>query len=167
MTGVSPPFHFDLHLIRLSIFLISLSTELTNSELRCHEQFIYFQNNCYYFSSQRLRFSAAKSVCNNYSDVSNPCHLTSIHSDCENKFVYQRATQLWGTATYWLGALKTTTGGNFSSWLDGSQMNFTQLKAYNKHGACLQQWTKENEWDDTFCSLKKYYVCKQTALCKY
>ncbi|KAJ8037177.1 Snaclec jerdonuxin subunit alpha [Holothuria leucospilota] len=168
MTGLSPPFHFDLHLMRLSVFFIALSTELTNSELGCHEQFIYFQNNCYYFSSQPLPFLAARHVCNNLSDVFNPCHLTSIHSEGENNFVYQRATQLWGTTTtYWLGAVKPLKRSNFSFWLDGTHMNFTQLKAYSKQGSCLQQCTKESDWEDAYCLLDQYYVCKQTAICKY
>ncbi|KAJ8037180.1 C-type lectin domain family 17, member A [Holothuria leucospilota] len=163
MNGLSPLFHFAHHPIWLSIFFILFSTELTNSELRCHERFIYFQSNCYYFSSQRLPFTVANIMCNNYSNMLNPCHLTSIHSEGENHFVFQRARQLWGTATYWLGAIKTSKLGNLS-WLDGSQMNFSQLQAYENHGACLQQWTKESEWKDTYCSRIKYFVCKQKSL---
>ncbi|KAJ8037187.1 Collectin-12 [Holothuria leucospilota] len=141
----------------------------------CPETFIYFENYCYYFASEKQNFTTAEETCNNYSlSQSNPCHLTSIHSAGEDAFVRANAQRRWVEKSFWLGA--TIREGSMQkddlyaqySWLDGSPMNFVKFKHEPHPGTriCLQ-W-KHPGWNGAKCSLFKKYVCKTVPqYCKY
>ncbi|KAJ8037184.1 Low affinity immunoglobulin epsilon Fc receptor [Holothuria leucospilota] len=148
------------------IFFLIFSTEQTDVELFCPENFILFQNNCYYFSNRQLLFHQAEGVCQSYSrNPSHQCHLTSIHSEEENSFLDECAEHIWGSVQYWLGAMKGTdrTPGSFS-WLDGSPIKFlTYFKPQGGRVACLLNYMKKR-WDYTYCSrTEKYFTCKTAA----
>lgn len=134
----------------------------------CREEFIYFENYCYYFASERQIFTIAKEKCNNYSlSQSNLCHLTSIHSAEENTFIRGNAQRRWGENSFWLGATKEDSVQNEYSWLDGSPMYFADFKPNPKPGTCLQWPGKPSGWNGANCSFKKYFVCKTKAVTPY
>ncbi|XP_072021898.1 C-type lectin domain family 19 member A-like, partial [Amphiura filiformis] len=114
-----------------------------------------WQGHCYNYVAIAKSWSDAEIYCNNQYGA----HLVSIHSSAENSFV----NGISGSYNVWIGLSDQATEGTFK-WSDGSQVNYAHwdLGEPNGGGAenCGHLWSHSVTWNDSICSSKKIFVCK-------
>ncbi|XP_037070730.1 perlucin-like [Pollicipes pollicipes] len=124
---------------------------------------------CFYVSSVKLDWHAARTACHNLAAYRSRCHgdLASVLNTGESDFVRSLMSQLQVNDHAWIGYNDLSWENSFR-WTDGRQGYWTNFYPGepNNGGAygsehCVELMNALNgQWNDRDCSHQKYYVCK-------
>ena len=91
-------------------------------------------------------------------------HLASVHSEDENKFIYDSYQAEAGDGDIWIGGIRK---GDSYSWLDGTPWNYQNWSPGNpssKAEKCSEIFALNyypSKWNDDNCELaKNAFVCQ-------
>ncbi|XP_072347365.1 CD209 antigen-like protein C [Scyliorhinus torazame] len=130
-----------------------------NPQVQCPDQWRWFQQNCYYFSS----------VTKDYTDAQRSC--TSMHANlvvinsAEEKAFLQRWNQKGG---HWIGLSDSICEGDWR-WVDGT--DYASSVKFWRQGEPNDANNNEDcaelhvcgEWNDLPCTVKQYWICEKSA----
>ncbi|GCB78168.1 hypothetical protein scyTo_0016794 [Scyliorhinus torazame] len=128
-------------------------------QVQCPDQWRWFQQNCYYFSS----------VTKDYTDAQRSC--TSMHANlvvinsAEEKAFLQRWNQKGG---HWIGLSDSICEGDWR-WVDGT--DYASSVKFWRQGEPNDDNNNEDcaelhvcgEWNDLPCTVKQYWICEKSA----
>ncbi|XP_072029727.1 uncharacterized protein [Amphiura filiformis] len=118
-----------------------------------------FANNCYLAQNTQSSFHNAETACHSLSG-----HLTSIHSQSEQKFI--RALSV-SADRFWIGFTDQHEENTFV-WTDDSEVEFTKWHKGEPNNAgsnedCTIMLPNDDIWVDVSCDRQHSYVCKKPA----
>ncbi|XP_075433513.1 hepatic lectin-like isoform X2 [Ascaphus truei] len=140
----------------LSSKLAQLDT--TPKKESCESPWVYYNDNCYFFSTMKSNWMKAKTMCEGKG-----ASLAVITSEEEQKFIYGRT----GDVRYWIGLSDLDVEGKWK-WIDGTDYT-TSYKFWKKgepndsmkNEDCAHIWNS-GEWNDVHCTYDQCYaICEK------
>ncbi|KAK4312213.1 hypothetical protein Pmani_016336 [Petrolisthes manimaculis] len=131
-------------------------------EVDCPAGWTYFNEHCYYFSSDSANWDTAELNCK--SNLGSA--LASITSQDENEFIRGKLVDSWNNA--WLGLHDDNNGDNWH-WIDGSPYIYNYWgdgEPNNSQGGehcgemIVTEYLFDGDWNDQICSMELPYICK-------
>ncbi|KAL8573560.1 hypothetical protein ACOMHN_047830 [Nucella lapillus] len=134
---------------------------------QCAEGWRLHEGFCYQFISKYNTFTDAEASC---SDSMAEADVTTALTTSENDLIYNVS----GNKAVWIHARRPSSGAGFQ-WPDGSLVSAGTYQnwapnepdgEYNSYTEvmCAFQRSKDSEWKDIPCHLKRMCVCKYTAI---
>ncbi|XP_048196830.1 low affinity immunoglobulin epsilon Fc receptor isoform X2 [Perognathus longimembris pacificus] len=125
----------------------------------CPEQWLNFQQKCYYFGEGTKRWLQARFAC---SDLEG--RLVSIHSQEEQDFLSKHTSK-----DSWIGLQDLDVEGDFV-WMDRSPVSYSNWLRGEPNNSGLDEhcvmMRASGHWNDVFCrSQLDAWVCEQLATC--
>ncbi|KFO22969.1 Low affinity immunoglobulin epsilon Fc receptor [Fukomys damarensis] len=125
----------------------------------CPEQWVNFQQKCYYFGEGAKQWVQARFTCDDLEG-----RLVSIHSQEEQDFLTKHANKEGS----WIGLRDLDVEGEFI-WMDGSPVDYSNWQSgepNNAQGEDCVMMQGSGKWNDAFCrSWLDAWVCEQLATC--
>ncbi|XP_072347007.1 CD209 antigen-like protein C isoform X2 [Scyliorhinus torazame] len=136
---------------------VSRRSERACQNLQCPRHWLYFNESCYYFSTNQASWNASSLYCS-----LRGTHLLVINSLREQHF----ATLETQSRRFWIG-LTDHKEVNKWQWIDGT--DYTKTPTYwmpgepsNLDESCAHLWV-DGAWNDAPCTGKEYFVCEMEA----
>ncbi|XP_023560907.1 low affinity immunoglobulin epsilon Fc receptor isoform X2 [Octodon degus] len=126
----------------------------------CPEQWVSFQQKCYYFGEEPKQWLQARYSCEDLGG-----RLVSIHSQEQQDFL----TKLAKKEGTWIGLRDLDIEGQFL-WMDGSSVDYSNWQPGEPNNAdpgedCVML-LRSGKWNDAFCRDElDAWVCEQLATC--
>ena len=74
--------------VLILIVVVAMAT-IGNADYSCPQLWSLFDGSCYRYLGDRVTWAAAEARCNEFFSTNGTGHLASVHSNEENRFVYE------------------------------------------------------------------------------
>uniref|UniRef100_A0A8C6UK73 Asialoglycoprotein receptor-like 1 n=1 Tax=Neogobius melanostomus TaxID=47308 RepID=A0A8C6UK73_9GOBI len=142
-----------------------LLTKITPVRGKCREEWVSYENSCYFLSTTKANWSAAETHCQNHQG-----HLLVINNVEELDYISKIAILM---ENYWIGLVERQNEGHWS-WVDGS--DYSSMEKfwdrgqpddwdYRENGEDCGQIhaaakRKRRMWNDADCGIAYRYICE-------
>nr|XP_028576961.1 C-type lectin domain family 17, member A-like [Podarcis muralis] len=122
----------------------------------CPENWVLFEKHCYFFSTSKGPWLAAKQSC-----VKEGAHLVVINIQAEQSFLVK---QLAGQQVFWIGLSDTVKEGEWR-WVDGTPLSISFWGPGEPNNALQGEDCAtllfNGKWNDAACHGNEYWICEQ------
>ncbi|XP_053224508.1 low affinity immunoglobulin epsilon Fc receptor-like [Podarcis raffonei] len=121
----------------------------------CPENWVLFKKHCYFFSTSKGPWLAAKQSC-----VKEGAHLVVINIQAEQSFLVKLA----GQQVFWIGLSDTVKEGEWR-WVDGTPLSISFWGPGEPNNALQGEDCAtllfNGKWNDAACHGNEYWICEQ------
>ncbi|XP_040202235.1 hepatic lectin-like isoform X2 [Rana temporaria] len=139
--------------------LFALYSKMSQTSVRsCEQEWLEYENHCYFISTFQLTWQKAENMCLNRGG-----YLAIITSMEEQNFIEKNRDT--GKSPLWFGLTDQETENTFK-WVDGTTLTSFRYWDYgepnNAFGIenCVQVW-RQGQWNDEICNETSYAICEK------